>query len=576
MLRLLAFAALVCAFAQPWKHIAVPPSGKLSVLLLDTSCSVQAGSTWPDLQSAASAWLKSEGENSRTAIISMGKSAKMLHPFTDNAETQAAGIRSLKPSYEGSNPEAALRFADQMLHNVPAKSKTIYVLSDLMATSWQDVQWSVPLSPGVQLKILPSPTAGTENAGIIDLHYPGSFWQTNSAFQVSALIRNFSKTSEANRKVTFQLNDDSPQTQKLSLQPNSHQEVAFSVTPHQLTYLKGTLQISSDDSFSPDDIRYFVIKPMKTTRVGRLSKKAQPDLFLKAALMPYASANNRYEWVAIDIPIKGELKTLVDILVLDQGENFDEATGSAVKDFMKVGGSILMFCGEADRLAKWEENWLPVQLASKGQSGTLSSAQHFTQIQSTHPILRPFFLPKGGDLFRVGVKSWRSFRSATAQSLITLANGDPVFSILPVDNGQMILFSFPLTREWSDWPIQATFLPFIHQTLGWLEQKLHDSSNLLVGDSSGDSSVTSSPGFIGSEKTALGIRAVNIDPRESDFTPLASLKIFETLVNSVKESTNEELTHISKDSGKSFAWWLLLAVMLFSISELALSNRTPR
>lgn len=574
-LRLLAFTALVLAFAQPWKHLAVPPSGKLSVLLLDTSCSAQAGSTWTKLQSAAVAWLESEGESSRNAIVTMGKSAKMLHPFTDGNETQISGVRSLKPSYEASNPEAALRFADQVLRHEAAKSKTIYILSDLTATSWQDVQWTNPLSPGIQIKVLPCPTTAPDNVGIIDVHYPISFWQTNSALQVSAVIQNFSKTSGSDQKVTFQLNQEATQTQKIYLAPQSQQEVVFSVTPHEWSYLKGTVQIAGD-AFTPDDTRYFVIKPMKTTRVGRLSKKTQTDLFLKTALMPYADSNNRYDWVSINLPLKSELKSITDILLLDQGENFDDATGNAIKEFMKAGGSILMFCGEADSLSTWETSWLPIQLGNKKQAGTLSEAQHFTQIQSTHPILRPFFLPKGGDLFRVGVKSWRSFRSVTAQSLITLTNDDPIFSILPIEQGQIILFAFPLTREWSDWPIQATFLPFLHQTLGWLDQKHRDSSHLLVGDASGDDSSTAIPGFIGSEKSSLGLRAVNIDPRESDFTPISSLNFFETLKNPLEHAKDADLVPLSKNSGKSFAWWMLLATLLFSLSELALSNRTPR
>jgi hypothetical protein len=403
LLRLLAFAALISAFAQPWKHIAVPPSGKLAILILDTSCSVQAGSTWSELQSAATDWINREGKDSRIAIISMARSSRVIHSFNDSVETQLAGIRSLKPTFEGTNPDAAIRLADQLLRSAPAKSKKIHVLSDLAANSWQTVQWNVPLSPGIGLETLPPPSTVTENAGVTELGYPISFWETNTTIQVGATIRNFSTTSEETRTVTLSIANEPDQTQKISVQAFSSQEVIFSVTPREFKNFNGKIQITPGDTFAPDDTRFFAIKPMKTTRVARIAamKNQDTDLFLRTALMPRDSSN-RYTWVDLPAQPDRELKAMVDIIVLDQGEPLNDVMGEAIRKFVKDGGSILMFCGEADRLAPWKKTGSPLNWGKENIPARSLLPSILFKSSPPIPFCAPSFFPREAIFFGWG------------------------------------------------------------------------------------------------------------------------------------------------------------------------------
>ncbi len=583
-LRLIAFSALVLAFAEPWKHLALTSTGEVSILVLDVSASMKAGETWQIAKTKAIEWLDSENKHARTAIVLMGKSIRVLTSFEQPFETQEAALKQLIPTSESTNPEAALRFADRLIENQPAKQKKITVISDMAASAWQKVEWEHPLSPGVRIEpqgILPEPP---KNVAITDIAVPRSFWQTNILFTVTATLKNFSSVS-CESQATLRINDHQVKTESIHLEANEANELSFSVSPTELRTIKGSIQLQPNDLFDPDNERFFTVSAGLPTRIGRLTaKKEATDIYLRTALFPQAdTSTGRYQWVSMDPQTSASIKESADVLFLDQGMQLSPARAETIKTFVNEGGSIILFLGDSDRLTDFEKTFLPIELGPKREMGALSAAQHFAQIQSTHPILRPFFLPRGGDLFQVAVQKWRSFRAVTAQHLIQLAaNEDPILSLLPVGKGQVMIVAFPFSFEpgqplWSDWPLQATFLPMIHQTLNWFEQKTSSTQDLIVGDPAPDGTATAQPGFCGSDQKAGSIRAVNIDSSESDLARWPLMNSFQRLENSDKKVPDISTTFMAQpDRGTNFTWWLLLAVTIFSFSELALANRVPR
>ncbi|MBI4024972.1 MAG: BatA domain-containing protein [Verrucomicrobia bacterium] len=585
-MRLAALAGLVLAFAQPWRHAALTPSGEVSALVLDVSCSMKAGKAWKEARDSALAWLEQEGAHARPAIVLMGKSARVLASFDRPLADQQSALKTLTPTFESTDPEAALRAAARLLETQPAKKKKITIISDMTASAWRKVDWEQPLSPGITIEpraVLPNPPP---NVAITEISVPHSFWQTNVPFTVTATVRNFS-IEPREVQVSCQIQQSETRkigSEKVSLAGKGAREVSFAVAPAEFKCARGTVRIDPPDELTPDDERFFAVAPRRPGRVGRLGfREKNADDFLKAALMPKAeTADNRYQWIPLDPQSLQSLKETTDFFFLDQGMPLAAAGADAVKTFVAEGGAVILMLGDADQLADWEKKWLPIELGAKREAGAFSQGQHFAQLKLSHPILRPFSLPRGGDLFRVKVRKWREFRAASAQPLIQLANGDPIFAVLPQGRGHIVAVAFPFTRDWSDWPIQSTFLPLIHQMLAWLEQKAPRPSEIRPGESAPDGSIADQPGFWGSDQTPHGVFAVNIDPAESDLARWTTLASFKQLENPEKlpassawfDPTSSVQTPASNNN--ILIGWLLLVAAMFSLAELGLANRTPR
>ncbi len=598
--RLLAIAALVLAFARPFRHLTLPPSGELSILILDVSCSMMAGETWKEAQKNALEWFNNETKTARTAIVLMGRSPRILSSFESSPAEQQNALSAVTPTYESTNPEAALRFANHLLDSQSAKKKKITVISDMTLTAWKNIQWDQPLSPGITMDPRGVNPVPPDHCAITEIKAPLSFWQTNVAFNVTATLKNYT-AKPRDLEVLF-TNEELLKTKSILLAPHSTQEVAFEVFPTEFNPMKGVLRLKPTDEFAPDNERFFCVLPRRPLRVGRLSAEKDSDTYLKMAVMPKSDfASNRYQWIPMDLDLNPKvvgtiadrdlskrkqttIKEQADILFLDQGRSLSSEYAGQIKNFVNEGGTAVLFLGESNRLADWEKEFLPIDLGKKHEAGKLSEPQHFVQIQANHPILRPFFLPRGGDLFKVKIQQWREFRIPTGQPLIQLANGDPILAIAPQGKGQIVVFAFPFTREWSDWPIQATFLPIIHQTLAWLEEKQPQRQGMLVGDPVMNGSPSVQPGFLSLSQNPSDICAINIDSDESDLARWKSLATFQKLENldknlsPVSAGYAENPDHPGMDSPQrtNLTWWFILAAIIFSFSELTLANRTPR
>ena len=190
-------------------------------------------------------------------------------------------------------------------------------------------------------------------------------------------------------------------------------------------------------------------------------------------------------------------------------------------------------------------------------------------------MLAPLSGPEGGNLFGVRVRGWQPFRLDRGRSLMALADDEPLLAVRDLAAGRVAVFALPLDRRWSDWPIQPNFLPLVHRLLDWMLERGGRPAELLVGDAAPDGQVVTEPGFWRDPATGL-VRAVNLDPAESDLTPVTLPDLAARLTNPVAESAPGTATAAaSPEDGRNFAWWLLGLVLLLEIGELALANRTP-
>jgi hypothetical protein len=577
--RMLVFLLLALAFAGPRLLQQFGAVEQATVLLVDESASMRAGTRWAEAVAAAAEVAGRRDPKHQVALVRFGRSAKLVTPLDGpEADGLPAALEALEPSYEKTDVDQALRLADDLLRGHPAPRLSVVAVSDMTAP-WLDVRWETPLSPGIEFATPPLEPAAAANLAVVKVTVPRSHWGTEPELPVEAEIRNFSGRAWTG-PVRCLLAEREAGEQAVTVPPQAARTVRFAVSAAGATEpLAGEMRIEPADGFAPDDRRHFVIDYARPVRVGRWPAgpaAAGQDRFLKTAVMPWPTGgDNRFAFSPIEPDAPGPLRDSADVIVIDHGTPLAAPASAALREFVAGGGGLVVILQGQTRQQDWDREWLGLTVEAPREPTPLREPRTPLRIDFTHPVLAPLSGPEGGNLFGIRVRGWQPFRLDRGRSLMALADDEPLLAVRDLAAGRVAVFALPLDRRWSDWPIQPNFLPLMHRLLDWMLERGGRPAELLVGDAAPDGKVVTEPGFWRDPATGL-VRAVNLDPAESDLTPVTLPDLAARLTNPVAESAPGTATAASSpEDGRSFAWWLLGLVLLLEIGELALANRTP-
>ncbi|MEM8737311.1 MAG: VWA domain-containing protein [Planctomycetota bacterium] len=634
-LRVLALAALVLAFAQPWWGTPGPPAEASVVVVIDVSASMRSGSAWEEAKDEAQRVIRdSDGQQAEVAVVSMGSGPGLVRGFDDQDRSAAAAVRNLEPGYGGGDADAALRFAGQLLADRYTKAKRVVVISDMSARTWEPVLWNRPLPPGVEVQPLAVHESPADNLAITDLETPRTFWAADEPIRVVARITlpqaetsgdQISRDPVAVRvrcrtSVGVAEGEESTtqeQVRTVKLRRGGSATVAFDFRPEVLADVTGVIELmDTDDAWRDDDRRQFVIPAGEPIRVGRLAREGADDTFLAAAVEPgrglaeAPAAGSTFAWVVQD-PDHLDLGGL-DVLILDQAVSLNEAAKETLAGWIAGGGPVMLMLGSAPTLSDWESNRWPMDIGPTRRAGTTSLqrlgrsmvqvGQRFERVDLRHPVLRPFAQPNSGDLFGIAVERWRPIVAPSLKPLMTMPGGDVVVALGAVEQGRVAVVGFPFDRAWTNWPIDPTFLPFLHETLSWLSERENHTAELRVGQSGPGGHRFDAPGLytvsqLDGTSQALGPWsaheaaaqhvgdiervAVNLDPAESDARRWRLMSSFARLhapahaaADLDRAPTRVQAARAGR--GTDLTWPLIVAALLLAVGELYFSNRTPR
>ena len=113
---------------------------------------------------------------------------------------------------------------------------------------------------------------------------------------------------------------------------------------------------------------------------------------------------------------------------------------------------------------------------------------------------------------------------AACQTIARLTTGEAAMLDCEAGEGRAIVLASDLDNRWNDFPLRATFVPFVHETLRYLAGGRSQTARVLVADV--PAGVPPTPGFATISRAARASVetrrvAVNVDPRESDLTRMS-------------------------------------------------------
>lgn len=513
-LRVSALALLAAAFARPYlTGGASGPSG-VTIVAVDTSFSLSSPGRFDRIRALAREAIDTAESGHLVGVVAFSDEAAVVaEPSLDRGAARGA-VDRLEPGFGGTRYRGAL---DRANAAVGGRRGTVVLVTDLQRTGWRaDAEGAVPAEVAVRVVDvgdLPSNLAVTTLA-------------RESGHGV-AVVRNGGAGA---RKGRLRLSvDDRPVAAKsFELEPGTLVDVAFDVELPS----RGVARASIDDptGYAADDSRYLVLDPpapaavLVVTPTGNLANDA---LYFDRALDALEDGS-RFRLQATSggaLADSAEKLASVAAVALLSTHGLDRRAGDTLRSFVERGGGLLLAAGddiEPGMLTSLLGDMAPAAAATRGGS---TSPVTLAPIDARHPIVRPFGALRA-NLGQVRFRRTLAIDDGGWQAIARFSDGAAALVERRAGRGRVMFFASDLDNSWNDFPLQPTFVPFLHETMRYLTNDRREASAFVVGDA--PAGVPRRPGVatIGNPPRRV---AINADPRESDPGRLTEDEFLESL-----------------------------------------------
>jgi hypothetical protein len=185
-----------------------------------------------------------------------------------------------------------------------------------------------------------------------------------------------------------------------------------------------------------------------------------------------------------------------------------------------------------------------------------------------HPIVRAF----GVEAASLGLVTFRTTARIGGPACQTLAKftsgGDAIIDCAAGD-GHAVVVASDLNNRWNDFPLRATFVPFVHEAIRYLSSSGALAAEYVVGDV--PPGVAPVPGVADAPaRNAAGEHrrriVVNVDPRESEPARISADE-FQKAVTRLKDVSGTRVrTSASEQEGRQHLWQFLLTSMIITLA----------
>ena len=492
----MALANPLFSFRQSEAFLSASPSS--IVFILDDSYSMGIRAKDKTLFESAleyiSKGLKKSADNSEFSLILASSPARVEQDWTSDKSTMTSKLEEQVVSYRTTHIGDAVDKAIKLLESAKQKNKQILLLTDLDKNGWQEETFFGVSAPYPIQVLNFAQLQSNSNEGMVQsIQISQEFLTRSRLLRVKAEVKNFSTTVNRTPLSLF-LEGKLVKEEILDIPPGQTLVQEFSYPLRKNQPLNGKIQIS-DDTLPADNSRYFPFHPSQNIQVlvvdgdPKTISHQSESFYLEHALNPFSVSLSHID-PTVSTLAKLPLRNLSDfsVVILANVRELPPGYELELEKFVLNGGALLLGMGDQVNPKYFNErlgNLLPVRLESQYQ--VEEEALHLLLKKSTHPVMQ-VFSPKALEemrginfysIYTVQAREDKKFKVGT-----WFSNQHPAVIESEVGKGIVVLFLSSLDRDWNDFPIQPTYLPWVQRWTQYAARGLENISqqDLLVGE----------------------------------------------------------------------------------------------
>jgi hypothetical protein len=436
-------------------------------------------------------------EDSVTVSICAPRGTAPGAPSFDHAAARAA-IDAALPSEEPVSLTSCLAEAGRALGESPLAGKRLVLFTDLTGADWDLSQPAPevptphgPVKPDLEIEDVADGPLPNRSLGDLDISPAPDVGP--HAYRFSFTVHNYSDAAISDVPVALRAGAQVLARGFCTLAAHGSQRKTLAASFPPGERVVGSVELDPDDLPEDDGWRYTLEVPREIHTLlvnGAPSPIRYQDeaYFAQEALEAGSSA---VETRTVD-PDNFGPKDLEgqDVVFLLNVRTVSPEAAAALATFVDKGGGLFLAMGDRvdpEGLDLALGKLLPMQLrlvktatpppreVERGQGAEAQSGEengltgqtpaHFAHFDQTSPIFSPF-----GGLSQAALVDVRIYRyflvdpgAAGVRVLASYDDGAPALVEGRHGAGRVILFTSSVAREWSDWPIRASFVPALQQ-----------------------------------------------------------------------------------------------------------------
>jgi hypothetical protein len=416
------------------------------------------GTRWTAATDAARTVVTGLGPSDRASIVAFGSGTDILLKNTSERSALNSAITAAKPGSSATRYAPALKVAGSLLAESTLPRREVVLISDFQRSGWRGQEGSA-LPPGATLTTVPvQGTSDRPNLSVTAVSLSRSRFANQERITVTAGITNRSERPVTAQTVTLEAGGIPVATRPFDVEAGGSTSVSFDPVTISGKNYKGTVRLG-EDALAADNAFNFVVSPAEPVHVVLVDRGGASALYLTQALAigdapKFDSVTRQPESLTDDDLRRTSLVVLNDVPV-------GAPLARRLLKYVEGGGGLFVAAGPR---ATWprEVDVLPASLGNPVDR--TREAARVGGIEFGHPVFEAFRAPRSGDFSAVRVYGYRNVGPvAGAQVLARFDAGAPAVMERRLGAGRVLLWASTLDQGWTDLPLRAVFLPFVHR-----------------------------------------------------------------------------------------------------------------
>ncbi|MCH8157157.1 MAG: BatA and WFA domain-containing protein [Nitrospinae bacterium] len=498
----LALANPIFSFSGPGDFLPDSPSARVFILDDSYSMGTRTGQTtfYVRAVEAVLDLAQSISSDSVYSVVFGSAPGRVFMEWTDDPSRAEKLLKSTQASARTTRIGQAFSEALRLLETVSQKDKRIFILTDRDKNGWTEEDFSATgegLRYPVHVIDFSGMQSGINPAAVESVEVRQEFLSNSRIMRVKMRAVNLSASKPINKlKASLWINGRKQTAGVLDLPEKSTGEREFSFPLQANTSLNGEVRIE-DDPLTEDNRRFFNYQPDRSIKVlvvdgdPKTVEHQSETFYLERALNPFTvSLSNIDPTVSTlsELPMRRLFDYSVVILCNVRDLPFDYER--ELEEFVMRGGALFIALGDQVDPKFYNEklgNLLPVTLKSMQQVGKQDEPFRFLIEPSQHQVLKVFTGRMLEEMKSIRFHSLYSVEPKEGAKFTVpmwFENHVPALIESEIGKGKVILFVSSIDRDWNDFAIQPTFLPWIQRWVKYSARGLDSimRQELLVGE----------------------------------------------------------------------------------------------